>query len=315
MNNKSTVLITGGTGLIGSALSKLLIEKKHNVIILTRKIPEQKKGDYPAVQYAEWNIKEQTIDEEAIKKADHIVHLAGASVAERRWTATRKKEIVESRILSSTLLVKGLREIPNNVLSVISSSAIGWYGGDSSAKKPFVEGDPPAEGFLGETCKAWEESIEPIRHLGKRLVKFRTGIVLSNRGGALSEFKKPLNMGVASILGSGKQVVSWIHIDDICRMYCYAIEHQQLHGVYNAVGPHPSTNKELVLQIAKKMRGNFYIPLYVPAFALKLALGEMSIEVLKSATVSNQKIRQAGFRYLYPSLESCIEHLAKESKV
>ena len=242
MNNKSTVLITGGTGLIGSALSKLLIANKHDVIILTREIPERKANDNAAMQYAKWNIREQTIDEEAIKKADHIVHLAGASVAEKRWTVSRKKEILDSRTLSSTLLVKALKEIPNNVLSVISSSAIGWYGGDSPAKKPFTEDDPPAKGFLGETCKAWEESIEPVRKLGKRLVKLRTGIVLSNRGGALYEFKKPLNLGVASILGNGKQVMSWIHIDDVCRMYAYAIEHQQLHGIYNAVGPHPATN-------------------------------------------------------------------------
>jgi len=315
MNNKSTILITGGTGLIGTALSKLLIANKHDVIILSRKIPEQKAVNDPAIQYAKWNIREQMIDEEAIKKADHIVHLAGASVAEKRWTSSRKKEIIESRILSSELLVKALKEIPNNVLSVISSSAIGWYGGDSRAKTPFMEDDPAAEGFLGETCKAWEESIEPVRKLGKRLVKLRTGIVLSNRGGALYEFKKPLNLGVASILGNGKQVMSWIHIDDICRMYSYAIENQQLHGVYNAVAPHPATNKELVLQLAKKMRGNFFVPIYVPAFVLKMVLGEMSIEVLKSATVSNQKIRQAGFRYLYPSLEACIEHLSKELKV
>jgi len=315
MNNKSTILITGGTGLIGSALSKLLVANKHDVIILTREIPERKTGDDPAIQYAKWNIREQTIDEEAIKKADHIVHLAGAGVAEKRWTASRKKEIIESRTMSSALLVKALKEIPNNVLSVISSSAIGWYGEDSPNKTPFMEDDPPAEGFLGETCKAWEESIEPVRKLGKRLVKLRTGIVLSNRGGALNEFKKPLNLGIASILGNGRQMMSWIHIDDICRMYSYAIEHQQLHGVYNAVGPHPSTNKELVLQLAKRMRGNFFVPMYVPAFILKWVLGEMSIEVLKSATVSNQKIRQIGFRYLYPSLEACIEHLSKELKV
>src|SRR6185295_7784124 len=124
MNNKSTILITGGTGLIGTALSKLLIANKHDVIILSRKMPEQKAVNDPAIQYAKWNIREQMIDEEAIKKADHIVHLAGASVAEKRWTSSRKKEIIESRILSSDLLVKALKEIPNNVLSVISSSAI-----------------------------------------------------------------------------------------------------------------------------------------------------------------------------------------------
>jgi len=314
MNHTSTVLITGGTGLVGTALCPLLLEKKYNVIVLTRNIPGVNER-LPGIQYAEWNIEKETIDEAAIKKADFIIHLAGANVGEKRWTRGRKQEILASRTLSSALVVKALMEIPNNVSTVVSASAIGWYGEDFSKSTPFMEDSPPAEGFLGETCKAWEESIEPVKQLGKRLVKLRTGIVLSNRGGALREFKRPLNFGMATILGGGKQIISWIHIEDICRMYAFVLEHEEIAGAVNAISPIPVSNKNLVLELAKKMRGNFFIPVYVPAFVLKMVLGEMSIEVLKSTTVSNQKIRQVGFRYIYPTIEACIGHLIKESKI
>jgi uncharacterized protein len=309
-----TILITGGTGLVGTALTKLLLEKKYEVIVLTRHIPALQKR-MAGIQYAEWNVENQNIDETAIKSADHIIHLAGAGIAEKRWSESRKREIADSRTSSSGLLVKALKEIPNKVGTVVSASAIGWYGQDMANGTRFTEDDPAAPGFLGETCKAWEESIEPVKQLGKRLVKLRTGIVLSNRGGAFPEFKKSLKFGMAAILGSGRQMISWIHIEDLCRMYCFAIEHQQLQDATNAVSPHPVTNKNLVLELAKRIKANFFIPLHVPPFVLRIVLGEMSIEVLKSTTVSNQKIRQAGFRYLFPTIDATLAHLIKQSEV
>lgn len=304
----ATVLITGGTGLIGKALSKLLIEKGYDVIILSR---DTKKVAAPGLQYAGWNIKEQNIDTNAVQQADCIIHLAGAGVADKRWSAKRKKEIVDSRTQSSALIIKALKEHSNKVSVVVSMSGIGWYGADPMIpnKKPFVETDPAAADFLGETCRLWEDSIAPVTSLGKRLAVFRTGIVLSNDGGALKEFKRPLQFGVATVLGSGKQIVSWIHIDDLCRLLLQAIEDNSMTGVYNAVSPAPVSNKELTLQLAKQKRGNFFLPVHVPAFALKLALGEMSIEVLKSATVSAEKIRKQGFVFLYPSLQAALGKL------
>lgn len=305
-----TVLIAGGTGMIGSALAKELIKKDHGVIVLTRDARRPRNTE--RVSYAEWNVDKGTIDAKAIEKADYIINLAGANVAEKRWTEKRKKEIVDSRVQSGKLLVKALQEIPNKVKAVVSASAIGWYGPDAnmSNTKPFVEADPPANDFLGATCQQWENAIQPVTQLSKRLVILRTGIVLSNDGGAFVEFRKPLQFGIASILGNGKQTVSWIHIDDLVRLYMYAIENENIAGIYNAVAPKPVTNKTLIIEIAKQ-RNKFYLQAPVPSFVLKTILGEMSIEVLKSATVSSEKIEATGFRFLFPDIGTAIHNLVR----
>ncbi len=292
-----TILITGGTGMVGRALTKALLAQGHHVIIMSRKKQET---NNPQLTMAAWNVEQQTIDADAISRADYIIHLAGAGVADKRWTAARKKEIADSRVRSGELLVKALGEIPNKVKAVVSASAIGWYGPDPSVPnpQPFTEEALPHTDFLGETCLQWEQSTEPIAAMGIRLAKLRIGIVLSSDGGALKEFVKPLKFGVASVLGSGRQVVSWIHIDDLVQLFIYALENDHISGVYNAVAPQPVTNRQLIQAIAKS-RNRFYITLPVPAFVLKVMLGEMSIEVLKSATVSAGKIQQAGFVFRY----------------
>ncbi|HQW83448.1 MAG TPA: TIGR01777 family oxidoreductase [Ferruginibacter sp.] len=304
-----TVLITGGSGLVGTALSHVLIQKGYTVIILTRDI--SKKKSLKNIHYAMWDVKKQIIDIDAIKKADFIVHLAGAGVVEKKWTDAYKKEIVESRTCSSRLLVETLKNNPNKVKAVISSSAIGFYGKDAVNIVPFTETDNADDSFLGQTCYQWEESISPIINLGKRLVILRTGIVLSNLRGALTEFKKPLQFGMATILGSGRQKISWIHIDDLCSMYIAAIENSNIDGVYNAVAPFPVSNKKLMLCLAKKMNGFLFIPIYVPSFALKLLMGQRSIEVLKSTTVSCTKTMEAGFTFQYHQIEAALENLVK----
>lgn len=305
----ATVLITGGTGLIGQHLTRQLISKGYGVIILTRHLPEEKL--LADVSYALWDVQKQTIDTQAIQQADYIIHLSGANVAEKRWTKKRKQEIVDSRTNSSALLIKGLGETNNKVRAVVSSSAIGWYGDDPRIPNPhpFTETDPADKGFLGHTCQLWEESILPVTGLDKRLVILRTGIVLDNAGGALAAFKKPVYVGLAGILGNGKQIVSWIHIDDICAMYIAAIENESLHGPYNAVAPKPVSNKELTLQLAKAMKGKFYVSAHVPEFILKTVLGEMSTEILKSATISCEKIRKAGYNFKFPTIEGAMEDL------
>jgi uncharacterized protein len=308
----STVLITGGTGLIGRALTKELINKGYAVIILTRDKSRHKAAGN--ISYAEWNVEKQTIDKNAVAKADFIIHLAGANVAEGRWTEKRKKEIVNSRVQSGTLIVKAIKETPNTIKAVVSTSAIGWYGPDPQVPnpKPFVESDSAANNFLGTTCRQWEASIQPVMEAGKRLVILRTGIVLSNDGGAYAEFKKPLNLGIASVLGNGKQVISWIHITDLVRLYIDAIENNQLNGVYNAVAPNPVNNKTLVSEMARQ-RKKFHIKAPVPAFVLKTMLGEMSVEVLKSATVSSRKIESTGFQFMFSDIRTAIYNLKRKA--
>lgn len=297
--------------MIGQAVSKLLISKGHQVIVLSRGRSASAGAQYAV---AHWDPAKQEMDAAAIQQADYIINLAGAGVADKRWTQKRKQEIVDSRVQSGALLVKALKENTNKVRAVISASGIGWYGDDAKRKpghEAFIEHDPPDTEYLGETCRLWEASIDPAQELGKRLVKFRIGIVLSNEGGALKEFRLPVRFGVAAILGSGKQVISWIHIDDLTRLLVYAIEQDTLQGVYNAVASQPVTNRNFMLKLAEKCKGRFYIPLYVPSFAIKLMVGGLSVEVLKSATVSNSKISHAGFQFLYPTIEAALGDLTK----
>lgn len=305
----ATVLITGGTGLIGRALTSALVNKGYQVVVLTRRLPAAS-ANKAGVTYAQWDVAAQTIDAAAIGRADYIVHLAGANVAEGRWTEARKKEILDSRVNTGRLLVKALQETPNKVQAVISSSAIGWYGPDAQVPnpRPFVEADPAYPDFLGTTCKAWEDAIAPVTALGKRLVYIRTGIVLSQEGGAYKEFRKPLGLGVASILGSGKQVVSWIHINDIVGLFIKAIENDTWSGAYNGVAPQPVSSKTLIQTMAK-VKGGLAIPAPVPAFVLKTMLGEMSIEVLKSTTVSSAKAAAGGYAFRYPDVLSAVKAL------
>jgi uncharacterized protein len=297
------VLITGGTGLLGRSLASALTSRGYDVIILSRS-----KGPvytHPAIHYAQWDVAAGTIDDWAIAEADAIVHLAGAGVVAQKWTEAYKKEIVDSRTQSSALLCKALQKIPNDVHTIISASAIGWYGADKGGPA-FTENDPADSGFLGHTCKLWEESMAPAAGLGKRLITYRIGIVLSHLGGALSEFKKPLRKGIAAVLGNGEQVVSWIHVTDLCRMIIAALEEDKYRGCYNAVAPNPVSNKKLTLTLAEKMRGKKFWTIKVPPFLLKLIMGESSIEVLKSTTVSSKKIEAVGFQFTHKTIESAV---------
>ena len=301
-----TVLIAGGSGMIGTALTKALVERDYRVVVLSRHAAAHTNG----VAYAQWNPAKGIFPIEELQTADHIVNLAGANLADKRWTEERKKLIVESRVQSGATIVKALKENPNHVQSVISSSAIGWYGEDPAVPNPhpFTEDAPVADNFLANTCRQWEEAIRPVESLGKRLVILRTGIALSRDGGAYEEFRWPLKFGVSPVLAGGRQVYSWIHIQDLVDLYIFALENPNLHGVFNAVSPQPVSNKTLMktlLDVSEKKR----LSVPVPGIFIKMAFGELSVEVLKSTTVSCEKIQQQGFEFTYPDITSAIRQL------
>ncbi len=298
------VLITGGTGLVGSALSHSLMEKGYNVCILTRKIP--KTATHKSISYAQWDISRGIIDGEAIKRADHIIHLAGAGIADKRWTKNYKKIILSSRVEGTKLLAEAISKHGGRIKSLVCASATGWYGEDKAAHV-FKEGDPPANDFLGTVCRLWEESIPPFNFPVSHI---RLGIVLSNNGGAYPKLTAPIRFGIAAIPGSGKQVLSWIHLDDIVRLFIMAMENGWS-GVYNAVAPTPVTARYLVLECAKQIKGKFFLPIYIPEAILKLVIGGSANEVLKSSTVSAEKVSAEKFTFQYPTLHSCLAVLEK----
>jgi len=304
-----TVLITGGTGMIGQALAKQFIVNGYEVIILSR---SPKRSSRLHLSYVKWDIEKGEIDLDALAKANIIVHLAGEGVADKRWSVKRKQAILDSRVKSGNLLVKALSENKHQVKIFIAASAIGWYGPDTPAslEDGFVETDTPDNSYLGNTCQLWEQSTAAVANMSIRLVTLRIGIVFNKKGGALAEFLKPAKFALATILGNGKQIVSWIHHQDLCKIIQYAIETPAMQGVYNAVAPNTVTNKKLVLTIAKNTYP-IYFPSFVPGFLLKIILGEMSIEVLKSTNVSAQKIQAAGFVFDFPNVEEAIIDLIK----
>jgi uncharacterized protein len=306
-----TVLITGGTGMVGKQLTRVLINQGYAVIVLTRNIPPQT-GD-KNISYALWNVQQQTIDVAAVQKADAIIHLAGAGVVAKKWTDSYKKEIVDSRTKSSELLINTLKNNTHKVKTFVSASAIGWYGEDKLPPVAFTEKDIADKSFLGDTCKLWEQSVAPLKDMGIRLSILRIGIVLSNDGGALVEFKKTITtLGLASILASGKQMVSWIHIEDLCKVFLHALKNEMVNGVYNAVAPNPVSNKNLTVTLANIIKGRYFIPIHVPTFILKIMLGSRSVEVLKSTFVNNDKIMASGYQFLYPTIQTALQNLCKK---
>ncbi|HET6226068.1 MAG TPA: TIGR01777 family oxidoreductase [Bacteroidia bacterium] len=301
-----TILITGASGLIGTHLTVQLKEKGYRVIHLSRSAA--KKSD---VETFEWNVEKQTIDEQAVKEADYIIHLAGEGITHHRWSETQKKEIIDSRVKSIELLFNTLQKTNKALKGFVSASGVGIYGGITT-EKIYTEKDSPYSDFLGMVCKKWEEAATSISQLGIRVVKFRTGVVLWKDGGALKKIAMPVKFYVGSPLGSGRQYVPWIHLDDICGLYIKAIEDTQMQGAYNAVAPEHVTNKTLTKMIARVLHRPLIMP-NVPGFILKMFLGKMAVVVLEGSRVSNKKIEHAGYRFKFPTLNSALNHLFRNN--
>ncbi|MFN6088273.1 MAG: TIGR01777 family oxidoreductase [Cyclobacteriaceae bacterium] len=297
------ILVTGASGLVGSRLTAMLLEKGHHVSHLGR---SKKTGSIPSFV---WNVENKFIDLQALEGVDTIIHLAGAGIADQRWTAQRKKEILESRTHSTHLLVDTLKNQRHAVKTFVGASAIGYYG-FGQGEEVFTEESKAGGGFLADVTREWEEQTDTIATLGLRLVKLRIGIVLSEKGGALAEMAKPIRFGVGAPLGSGKQYLSWIHIDDLCAMFIRAAEDQSLQGVYNGVGTNWVTNAELTKAIAHILNRPLWLP-NIPTFVMNLILGEMAGMVLNGSKVSSEKIQKTGFQFKYLELNAALRSLLK----
>jgi hypothetical protein len=298
---RAKVLITGGSGLIGSRLTQLLLQKQYQVIQLGR---TRRKASVPTFV---WDVEAGTVDIEALQGVTHIIHLAGAGVADKRWTPARKKEILDSRVNATRVLYQTLHNTPHQVQAVLAASAIGYYGFTLSDTE-FTEESAPGNDFLAQVVKVWEAETSRFADLQLRTVQVRIGIVLSTRGGALAEMMKPVRWGAGSLLGSGKQWLSWIHIDDLCNVFIHALEHEQLQGVVNAVAPHPVTNADFTTTLATAMKRPLWLP-PVPAFVLKAMLGEMAAMVLEGNKVLPAKILKHRFQFTFPELTQALNHL------
>ena len=297
------VLITGATGLIGKELVKLLLAKKHTVHYLTTATAKiEAQSDYIGFY---WNPQEGKVDENCIYGVDVIIHLAGANIA-KRWTNNYKQEIIESRTLSSELLFNLIKKHPNQVKQIVSASGIAIY--PESYNRIYDETTIETDNsFLSHVVKKWEESANRFQVLGLKVCKLRTGIVLSNKGGALPQMAKPIKIGAGAAIGSGKQILPWIHIKDLVAMYCYAIENQ-LEGVYNATAPNPVSNQQLTRVIAKALHKQLFLP-NIPKFVMRLLLGEMSYLLLSSKNLSAQKIMNTGFQFQFTEIEKAMVDL------
>jgi uncharacterized protein (TIGR01777 family) len=304
----STIGITGGTGFVGQHLTDLLISKGHNVTIFTTQVA--KKPTKTQVTYAHWNPKQGAFDINALKEIDAVVHLSGAGIADKRWTEKRKKEIVDSRVNGTDFLVTQLREHAPNCKTLVAASASGWYGPDRDGLIPFTETAPAYNDFLGNTCLQWETASSMAASFLRTAI-LRFGIVLGREGGAFPQFAGPMSFGIVPILGSGRQVVSWIEVDDLARLILFSLENESISGTYNATAPNPVTHKELMNTIAR-VKGRIKIPIPVPAFLLKIALGELSEEVLKSCTISDKKIQDAGFTFKHTDITHAVRAILKK---
>jgi uncharacterized protein len=311
------VLITGGSGLIGTRLSEILLKRGFSVSHLGRKKvvkiqtrPTNSERKNPAIKIYNWDVEKGIIDAKALLEADYIIHLAGAGIADKNWSDARKKEIIESRTKSIGLITKTLKTIPHKIKSFISASGIGFYGadtGDEHISEQYTAGTD----FVADCCIQWEAAADEVQALGIRTVKLRTGIVLSDKGGALPKLTQPVRWGVGAALGTGKQWQSWIHLDDLCELYIKALKDEDMTGFYNAVAPNPVTNYELTRLSAEVLKRPFWMP-NVPAFALKLVFGEMAIIVLGGNYILNKRIQlETDFVYKFTEVRGALENLLR----
>ncbi|WAC42300.1 TIGR01777 family oxidoreductase [Pedobacter sp. SL55] len=300
------ILIAGATGLVGQQLVSKLLANGYQVSILARK-PSTRKD----VKVFTWDVYQQTIDYNAFNGIDTIINLTGEGIADKPWTQERKQQIIDSRVKAAELIFKAVAATNATIESYISASAVGIYG--DRADEILNEESLPGIGFMADCCLAWEKAADQGIALGIRVVKIRIGIVLSEKGGALPTMEKPVKLFAGTALGSGKQWMPWIHLDDLVNIFVKAVEDQNMFDAYNAAAPSPVTNQTFTKTLGKVLHRPIW-PINVPKFMLKIILGEMSILPLISTNTSSQKILNTGFQFAYLNLEETLKAIYERKK-
>jgi uncharacterized protein len=295
------ILIAGGTGLIGTHLSQLLKSKGYAVSHLSRRANPN--AEFPT--YA-WQPEKGIFDKKAFDEADAIINLAGAGIADKLWSEKRKREIIDSRTSGNALIAQYLRSEKYRVRTYISASAIGFYA--DRGDELMTEASSAGTGFLAESTVAWEDAIAEVAATNVRTVALRIGVVLSPEGGALQKMLISFWFRLGVYFGNGQQWTSWIHRQDLCNLFLWALENPSAHGTYNAVAPTPLSNFDLTKAISTA-KGGFYLLLPTPAFVLRLAMGEMADVVLGSARVSSQKVENQGFVFKFSNALTALKDL------
>lgn len=299
------ILIAGGTGLVGHRLTQILLESGLEVAHLSRRAVAQN-GQIPTFL---WNVEKQEIDPQAVEWADAVINLAGAGIAEKRWSAARKRELISSRVDSTRLLKTAFLKAEKKPSVYLAASATGFYG--HRGEEILTENSTAGRGFLPECTVAWEAAADEISSLGIRTVKLRIGVVFSTKGGALVELMKPARFGISPVFADGEGWNSWIHIDDLCRQFLFFLKNENQSGVFNSVAPNPLKIRELSQNIAVAMNRKWAILMPVPTVFLRLFLGEMADVVLNSTRVSSQKMEATGFGFQFPKVENALADLLK----
>ncbi|WP_025742577.1 TIGR01777 family oxidoreductase [Aquimarina pacifica] len=297
------VLITGATGLIGKEIVSLCHQSGIDVNYLTTN--KAKIRTEPNYKGFLWDLQNREIDTKCFEDVEVVINLVGATVA-KRWTSSYKKEIIESRVASASLLLESLKNIHHSIRHVVSASAIGIYP-DSFQNYYTEDMTLEEDGFLGQVVRKWENSIHQFNTLDIEVSLLRIGLVLSDRGGAFPKIERPIRLGFGAFFGNGNQWQSWIHVDDVARMFVFVIE-KELVGTFNAVAPNPVSNKKMTCTIAQKLNKKIILP-NVPKLAMKLMLGEMHILLFSSQRVSCDKISDLGFVYDYDSIDHAVASL------
>ena len=295
------VLITGGSGLLGSSLTQKLLSENIDVVHLTRE--KNSKND---VKNYLWNWGKNEIDERCFNGITHIIHLAGAGIAEKAWTQKRKNTIVKSRVLTARLLHSKIESLNIDLKAFISASAVGFYGAQVSEKE-FNESDVSFEDFMGNCCKQWENAADLFVPIS-RVVKLRLGVILDKDFGALPRIARMIKNRIGSPLGTGNQYMPWIHIDDAVEIFYKAIRNNEYSGVYNAVSTENITNSILTKSVGRVLNRKIWLP-NVPSFILRFLYGEMSDTILKGVKVSNKKIKNLGFKFKYNKIDEALKYI------